>query len=113
MIRNREEEDSPVFYCTRCYSLHIITENDGKELYCATCGKRHSGPKYIDVAPFWKWERLYTAAKGHGPLEPEPSIYDDLQEVYDEITAYEKPTKAEVLDAGLNYSEVMNRKITD
>lgn len=94
-------------------SLHIISENDGKDLYCASCGRKHSHPKFIDVTTLDKWTSLYIQRNGHHPLAPEPTVYNDLKEVYDRETYYEMPTKEEVIAAGLNYSEKMNRKIKD
>lgn len=113
-MRNSEHPSSEiVFYCTKCFSLHILGNDDRTDIWCETCGRRHSGPQDIDVATMDKWEKLYREAKGHGPLDPEPSPYDDWRDVYETETETEQPSKQEVLAAGLNYSEIMNRKITD
>ena len=113
IMTKEEYNEEPLFYCTRCMSLHIISENDGKDLYCASCGRKHSHPKYIDITNIHKWTQLYIERKGHHPLADDPNPYEDLKNVYDNETAYEMPTKEEVIAAGLNYSEKMNRKIKD
>lgn len=111
---SKDIDDTNIFfYCTRCMSLHIISENDGKDLYCASCGRKHSHPKYIDITTLDKWTKLYIARTGHHPLAQDPNPYEDWKTVYDEETSYEMPTKEEVIAAGLNYSEKMNRKIKD
>lgn len=113
-LKNNHKEDlsdEVVFYCTRCMSLHIISENDGKELYCASCGKRRSKPQYLDVTTLDKWIKLYKNAYGHHPLADDPNPYTDLRESYEEDTYNPEPTKEEIYQEGLNYSEVMNRKI--
>lgn len=108
-----EYNEKLLFYCTKCLSLNIITNEDHTDLYCADCGRKHSHPKYIDITNIHKWTKLYIERKGHHPLAPEPTKYDDIKEVYDSETYYEMPTKEEVIAAGLNYSEKMNRKIKD
>lgn len=114
MKANKQEyNDIPVFYCVKCLSLNIISENNGKDLYCADCGRKHSHPKYIDVTNIYKWQQLYMDVKGHHPLDAEPSIYDDLEEVYQEQAENPEPTKDEIIAEGLNYSEKMNRRIKD
>lgn len=113
-MTKEEYNEEPLFYCTRCMSLYIISENDGKDLYCASCGRKHSHPKYIDIITnIHKWTKLYIERKGHHPLAQDPNPYEDWKTVYDDETAYEMPTKDEVIAAGLNYSEKMNRKIKD
>lgn len=110
-MTKEDYNSEPVFYCTKCLSLNIITNKDHTDLYCADCGRKHSHPKHIDLASIDKWTKLFIERKGHHPLATEPTKYDDIQEVYEEDTYYEMPTKEEVIAAGLNYSETMNRKI--
>ena len=108
-----ELESEVVFYCTRCMSLHILGNESGTDIWCESCGKKNSHPKFIDVTTMDKWQKLYIARTGHHPLAQDPNPYEDLKNVYDDETAYEMPTKEEVIAAGLNYSEKMNRKIKD
>ena len=112
-MSKEEYNQEPVFYCTKCLSLNILTNEDHTDLYCADCGRKHSHPKYIDITNIHKWTKLYIERKGHHPLADDPNPYEDWKTVYDDETAYEMPTKEEVIAAGLNYSEKMNRKIKD
>lgn len=53
------EDNDPVYYCTRCYSLAIKTEA-GQD-YCSACGCTDVGVlPNIDV-----WEQLYISRFGH------------------------------------------------
>ena len=105
--------DEPVWYCTKCLSLNIVTNEDHTDLYCADCGRKRTKPQDIDFTSIYKWMKLYEKAYGHHPLADDPNPYDDWKEVYDEDTYNPEPTKDEIYEAGLNYSERMNRKIKE
>lgn len=70
------EDDEVVYYCTSCGSLAII--DDGGILKCQTCG---SGPSKLDVTTWDRYEDKYEDRI----IRPR-SVYDDLNEVYEEDT---------------------------
>ena len=111
--KQKDLKNEVVYYCTRCLSLYIVGNASNTDLWCESCGRSHSHPKYIDVTTMDKWLKLYMDAKGHHPLDAEPTIYDDLDEVYMEQAENPEPTKDEIIAEGLNYSEKMNRRIKD
>lgn len=109
-----EYDDYPIFYCSRCWSSNIlrgkkIQNTDCHDLYCGECG---AGPKHIDVTLHSKWVKLYKEKTGTEPYRPEPSIYDDLSETYEE-DAIDILTSDEALSNGMNVGDYVNRKIKD
>lgn len=112
-MSKNDYNDEPVWYCTKCLSLNIISNEDHTDLYCADCGRKRSKPQAVDFTSIYKWMSLYEKYYGHHPLAPEPDQYADLHEQYEQDTYNPEPTKDEIYEAGLNYSERMNRKIKD
>lgn len=103
MDRLRENEDeSVVFYCSRCLSLAVVTDKRGV-LTCSHCG---AGPKHIDFCDFDRWDELYRKKYGH-PLIEKKGVYDDLSEVYDEETPTEM-TFSEALTNGMIVRDKIN-----
>lgn len=56
MIRN--EDTDPVFYCRRCLSLGVQSE-DGND-YCSECGSTDIG----ELPDIYVWEELYIQKYG-------------------------------------------------
>lgn len=109
-MKTNNDEDF-VWYCTKCMSLNIKdkeTKNGVTVPYCASCG---ADVYKIDCTSFDRWEQLYTAKYGHKQIEFS-SIYDDLDEAYNE-EAEQLITDHEALDNGLNVGTWINRKITE
>lgn len=109
-----ELDETIVFYCTRCCSLKIlkgkkIRGSDAHVLYCGDCG---AGPKYIDITNIGKFWTLFKQRTGHHYLAPEPTKYDDIQEVYEGETE-EIITESEALTNGMHVRDVINLKITE
>lgn len=107
-------DDEVIFYCTRCWSNNIkrgkkIPNTDCFDLYCGDC---NAGPKHLDVTTYERWCEIYQEKKGHHPYEPEPSIYDDLEVIYNE-EAIDIMTADEALSNGMNVGDYINRKIKD
>ena len=107
-------DDEVIFYCTRCWSTNIkrgkkIPNTDCTDLYCGDC---NAGPKHLDVTTYERWCELYQQHKGVEPFQPEPSIYDDLEAIYNE-EAIDIMTADEALSNGMNVSDVINRRIKD
>lgn len=109
-----EDNDFPVFYCSRCWSSNIlrgkkIPNTDCHDLYCGDCG---AGPKHIDVTLHSKWVKLFKEKTGRDPYHPEPSVYDDLEAIYNE-EAIDIMTADEALSNGMNVGDFINRKIKE
>ena len=107
-------DDEVIFYCTRCWSPNIkrgkkIPNTDCTDLSCGDCG---AGPKHLDVTTYERWCEIYQEKKGCHPYEPEPSIYDDLESIYNE-EAIDIMTADEALSNGMNVGDYINRKIKD
>lgn len=105
-------DDEVIFYCTRCWSNNIkrgkkIQNTDCTDLYCGDCG---AGPKHLDVTTYERWCEIYQEKKGCHPYEPEPSIYDDLEAIYNE-DAIDIMTADEALSNGMNVGDVINRRL--
>lgn len=98
-------DDEPVIYCVRCGSLNI--QGFGKDIHCENC---HSHPKYLDISNIHKYMKWYEESFGHSPLAKEPTIYDDLCDVYQE-EATEAITDSEALDNGLNVGNWTQRNL--
>lgn len=64
----RKEDNEPVWYCRRCLSLRIKTE-DGLD-YCDSCGSTAVG----QLPDIYEWEKLYTQKKGEPYVESPRSI---------------------------------------
>lgn len=103
-----DSSEDKVWYCTKCLSLDIRSENDGKRLYCHHCG---ADAFSIDFCDFGRWEELYEQRYGKKLLEKR-GIYDDLKETYEE-DAYETMTASEAISDGCIVRDVINLKITD
>lgn len=104
-------DEELVWYCTKCMSLNIKdkeTKNGVTVPYCASCG---ADIHKIDCTSFDRWEDLYQEKYGKKLIES-TSIYDDLDEVYDEQVE-EILTEHEALENGMNVGEWINRKIRD
>lgn len=105
MMHNEDEE--PVYYCTKCLSLDIRTDSK-KCMYCNSCG---ADVYKIDVTNFERWEELYEDKYGRKQIEF-TSIYDDI----DELIAEEGEvvmTAEEALTNQMNVGDIINRKIKD
>jgi len=106
MAYNIDESDF-VYYCTKCYSLDIRTDNK-KCMHCHSCG---ADIYNIDITSFHRWEELYQDKYGRKLVE-KTSVYDDLNEVLaDEGEVI--MTADEALSNQMNVGDVINRKIKD
>lgn len=109
-----ELESEIIFYCSKCFSMHIIRgkqigNTDANVLTCGDCG---AGPKHLDVTTLGRFLKLYEEAHGHHHLTEDPSPYSDLDIVYVGM-APTVMTESEALTHGMRVGEKINRKIDD
>ena len=77
---NNIEDTDFVFYCTRCLSIDVRTEDN--ITFCPHCFTRKN-PSTIDITTWKRWEELYEQKYGHQLVEKK-TPYDDIREVFDE-----------------------------
>ena len=115
MLKGTEEDyETPVFYCTKCFSMHIlrgkrIGDTDAHILTCGDCG---AGPKHLDITSLGRFLKLYENTHGHKHIAEDKTPYSDLYDVYTEITPMEI-TESEALTNGMRVGEKINRKLDD
>lgn len=102
MANNIDETDF-VFYCTRCLSIDVRTE-DGIT-YCPHCFTRKN-PSTIDITNWSRWEELHIEKYGH-PLVQYTSIYDDVHDTFAE-DAVETISEYDAANNNLIIREKMN-----
>lgn len=96
--------DSPVKYCTRCGSLNIT---EGKGMKCLDCD---ADAFKVDVTSFGKYVRWHMETFGTDPTAPAPTIYDDLEDSFNE-EAEQIMTENEALNNGMNVGPWLNRDL--